>query len=215
MAEDRPQGSKDNLQHIPQRNKNRRERKSTDYFLEIRHNSLIFKVINKLYENSEGGVNKIEKFCQNSYQPPELSVEYYILLHSSKEEDINEIMSSVNNNLLSNSILQGGMKLHEDATTALQTLKDHLSYYLGRLRSLYSVEEDIEEELVQNNNNTIETPMEIMEEYHNRLFYYIIMDHLLQLKPNPFINVAKEAFTLFIDKSVTMERRQLNKCVSD
>ncbi|EUD66384.1 hypothetical protein C922_03300 [Plasmodium inui San Antonio 1] len=109
-------------------------------------------------------------------------VEYYIVLHSFKEEDINELMNSVNNNLFRNSILQGGIKLQGEAKTALHTLKDLLSYYFGRLRSLYSLEEGTEEELVQNGNHTIETPMEMMEEYHNRLsLYYIIMDQMPQL----------------------------------
>ncbi|EUD64053.1 hypothetical protein C922_05569 [Plasmodium inui San Antonio 1] len=60
-----------------------------------------------------------------------------------KEEYINEIMNSVNNNLFSMPVLERRINLHQDAKKGMHRLKDYLSYYLGRLTSLYSVEAHI------------------------------------------------------------------------
>ncbi|EUD63901.1 hypothetical protein C922_05718, partial [Plasmodium inui San Antonio 1] len=71
-----------------------------------------------------------------------LSVESYIVLHSFKEEHINEIMNSVNNNLFSMAVLERRINLQQDAKKEMHSLKDYLSYYLGRLASLYSAIKD-------------------------------------------------------------------------
>ncbi|EUD63890.1 hypothetical protein C922_05726 [Plasmodium inui San Antonio 1] len=96
----------------------------------------------------------------------------------------------------------------------MHTLNDHLSYYLGKLKSVYSVDGNIEVEHVQRSNHTIHTTLRIMEEYHNRLFfYYAIKDNLPEYDPDSFINVHRKAFTLFIKELVTMEELKLNRCV--
>ncbi|EUD61352.1 hypothetical protein C922_05867 [Plasmodium inui San Antonio 1] len=93
-------------------------------------------------------------------------------------------------------------------------MKDPLSYYLGKLTSVYSVDGNIQEEQVQRNNHTIHTTMRIMEEYHNRLFfYYIIRDNLPESNHDCFINVGRKAFILFLNDPVNLEEPQLNRCV--
>ncbi|EUD64491.1 hypothetical protein C922_05131 [Plasmodium inui San Antonio 1] len=93
-------------------------------------------------------------------------------------------------------------------------MKDHLSYYLGKLTCMYSVDGNIQEEQVRNNNHTIHATMRILEEYKNRLFfYYIIRDNLPTYHHDSFINVHRKAFTLFINELVIMEESQLNGCV--
>ncbi|EUD63918.1 hypothetical protein C922_05703 [Plasmodium inui San Antonio 1] len=94
-------------------------------------------------------------------------------------------MNSVNNNLFRMAVLERRINLDQDAKKGMHTLKDYLSYYLGRLTG-------VSQEAV---------------------VLVVIMDHLPQLKPNPFINLAKQAFTIFINKSLSKEGSELNKCV--
>ncbi|EUD64116.1 hypothetical protein C922_05507, partial [Plasmodium inui San Antonio 1] len=132
-----------------------------------------------LYEESEKSINTVEEFSQNSYNPLQLSEEFYVVLQNFKGEDINEIIKSMNHNLFRKIMLDRWIKLHGHAKRPVHTLKNPLSYYLGKLESLYSVDESIEEERVQNGNDTIHRTMRIMEEYQNKLFfYYVIGDKL-------------------------------------
>ncbi|EUD66895.1 hypothetical protein C922_02479 [Plasmodium inui San Antonio 1] len=109
-------------------------------------------------------------------------------------------------------MLEGEISLQKNAKRAMHTLNNHLSYYLGKLKSPYSVDGNIEVGHVQRSNHTIHTTMRIMEEYKNRLFfYYIIRDNLPRYDPDSFIDVHRKAFTLFINELVTMEERHLNR----
>ncbi|EUD64100.1 hypothetical protein C922_05519 [Plasmodium inui San Antonio 1] len=90
-------------------------------------------------------------------------------------------------------------------------MKDHLSYYLGKLTCVYSVDGNIQEEQVRNSNHTIHRTMRILEEYKNRLFsYYIIRDNLPESNHDSFINVGRKPFILFVNEPLTMEESQLN-----
>ncbi|EUD63850.1 hypothetical protein C922_05771, partial [Plasmodium inui San Antonio 1] len=137
-----------------------------------------------------------------------------IVLNNFKEQDINEIIDSVYDNLFGKAMLEGGISLQKNAKRTMHTLNEHLSYYLGKLKSPYSVDGNIEVEHVQRSNHTIHTTMRIMEDYHNRLFlYYAIKDNLSEYDNDSFIKVHREAFTLFINELVTMDEPQLNRCV--
>ncbi|EUD63906.1 hypothetical protein C922_05714 [Plasmodium inui San Antonio 1] len=129
------------------------------------YHTVISRIIDNLYEKSEKSINTIEGFSQNSYNPPQLSEECYVVLQNFKGEDINEIIRSVNDNLFRKLMLDRWIKLQEHATTAMHTLKDHLSYYLGKLKSPYSVDGNIEREQVRNSNHSINRTMRILEEY--------------------------------------------------
>ncbi|EUD64049.1 hypothetical protein C922_05575 [Plasmodium inui San Antonio 1] len=145
---------KDRPKHIPQRNGNTIERESTNYFPEIE---------NSLYHNPL----------------PIYNTKQRELGHRLKKKDINEIIKSVNDNLFRKMMLDRWIKLHEHAKKPVHTLKDHLSYYLGKLKSPYSVDGNLERGQVQSTNDTIHTTISIMEEYQNRLFfYYVIGDKL-------------------------------------
>ncbi|EUD63806.1 hypothetical protein C922_05813, partial [Plasmodium inui San Antonio 1] len=167
-----------------------------------------------LYEKSEKSINKLEEFSQNSYNPPQLSEECYVVLQNFKGEDMNEIIKSVNDNLFRKMMLDRWIKLHENAKKPVHTLKDHLSYYLGKLKSPYSVDGNTEREQVRNSNHSINTTMRIMGEYHNRhFFHYIVRDNFPESNHDCFINVVRKAFILSVNELVTMEEPQLNKCV--
>ncbi|EUD64155.1 hypothetical protein C922_05458, partial [Plasmodium inui San Antonio 1] len=137
-----------------------------------------------------------------------------IVLNNFKDQDINEIIDSVYDNLFGKAMLEGGISLDKNAKRAMHTINKHLSYYLGKLKSPYSVDGNIEVEHVQRSHHTIQTTMRMMEEYHNRLFfYYVIGDKLPEYDHDSFINVHRKTFTLFINELVTMEEPQLNRCV--
>ncbi|EUD67833.1 hypothetical protein C922_02022 [Plasmodium inui San Antonio 1] len=194
-----------NLYDNPQQNGNTAEGESTDPLSEI---------TNDMYQNSEGNGNGTEELFQSAYDPAELSEKCHIVFHSFIEEDINEIINSVNDNLFKREMLERWIQLHEDTERAVHTLKEHLSYYLGKLKSLYSVDENIAEDQMRKGKHTIDATMKITQEYHNRLFfYYIIKDNLPESEHERFIHVGRESFTLFINELVTMEERELNKCV--
>ncbi|EUD64030.1 hypothetical protein C922_05590 [Plasmodium inui San Antonio 1] len=119
----------------------------------------------------------------------------------------------MNDNLFGKAMLEGGISLQKNAKRAMHTLNNPLSYYLGKLKSLYSVDGNIEREQVWNRNHSVNTPRRIMEEYQNRLFfYYIIGDKLPHSRHDSLINVIQFAFILFINELVTMEDHHLNRC---
>lgn len=171
-------------------------------------------VTEDLYESSQGNGNTVEEHFQSVCDESELSEKCHIVFHSFEEEDINEIINSVNDNLFKREILERWIQLHEDAAGKVQSLKEHLSYYLEKLKSLYNVDENIAEEQMRENNYTIESNVRMTKEYHNKLFfYYIIKDNLPESDYESFINIARNAFNLFINELVTMGERTLNKCV--
>ncbi|EUD64162.1 hypothetical protein C922_05454, partial [Plasmodium inui San Antonio 1] len=131
-----------------------------------------------------------------------------------KGEDINEIIKSVSDNLFSKMMLDRWIKLHGHGETPVHTLKDHLSYYLGKLKSPYSVDGNIEKQQVRSSNHSINTTIRIMEDYQNRLFfYYVIGNELPHLHHDSLINVSECAFILFVNEPVIMDEPQLNRCV--
>ncbi|ANQ10068.1 Uncharacterized protein PCOAH_00040540 [Plasmodium coatneyi] len=167
-----------------------------------------------LYESSQGNRNTTEELFQSAYDQAELSEKCHIVFHSFTEEDINEIINSVNDNLFKREMLERWIQLHEDAAGKVQSLKEHLSFYLEKLKSLYDVDENIAEEQMEKINYTIDTTVRMTEEYHNKLFfYYIIKDNLPESDHERFINIGRNAFNAFIDELVTMGERKLNKCI--
>ncbi|GAB67536.1 hypothetical protein PCYB_121040, partial [Plasmodium cynomolgi strain B] len=174
----------------------------------------LFEIIDDMYENSQGNRNTTEELFQSAYDRAGLSEKCHIVFHSFREEDINEIINSVNDNLYKREMLERWILLHEDAAGKVHTLKEHLSYYLRKLKSLYNVDENIAEEQMQKSNHTIDSTIRITEEYHNKLFfYYVIKDNLHESNHERFINICRNTFTLFINELVTMGEGKLNKCV--
>ncbi|SCO73865.1 Plasmodium exported protein, unknown function [Plasmodium vivax] len=204
-AEDSLAEIEDDLYDSPQGNANTAQGESADPLSEI---------TDDLYENPQVNRNTTEEIFQSAYDPTELKEKSYIVFHSFREEDINEIINSVNDNLFKREMLERWIQLHEDAVDKVHTLKEHLSYYLRRLKSLYNVDDNIAEEQMQKSNHTIDSTIRITEEYHNKLFfYYVIKDNLPEYEHERFINICRNTFTLFINELVAMGEGKLNKCV--
>ncbi|GAW82044.1 Plasmodium exported protein, unknown function [Plasmodium gonderi] len=179
-----------------------------NYDLEGNPDDSMEEITDDLYDNTQENLNS------TGDEVNELKEQCNVVFHGFSEEDINTIINSALGDIFKWEILNRWLQLHDDNRDKVDALKEFLSDYLEKLKSLYNVDENIAQEQMNKTNHTIDSTIRITEDYHNKLFfYYVIKDNLPEREHERFVNICKNTFTLFVNELSNNGQTKLNKSV--